>query len=120
MTLYNKKEYMRGYMKNFRENHREEYNKYSREYCAKKRKEILTFFGNKCIECGYEGLALQIDHVNGHGTQERKKLGRETIKYYLYIIKQIKLGSKDYQLLCANCNFIKRLTKENSNRGNNI
>ncbi len=106
------KEYKKDYNKKRRED-RENYNRYAREYCAKKKQEILDILGNKCVECGYTGLALQIDHVHGNGCAERKKLGKQTVRYYLYILKKLKEGSKDYQCLCANCNFIKRLTKEN-------
>jgi hypothetical protein len=53
--------------------------------------------------------ALQIDHVHGGGSGKRTREHRgpnET--YYNHILKEIKAGSRDYQLLCANCNWIKR------------
>ena len=71
--------------------------------------EIYRLLGNKCIRCGFSDVrALQIDHVHGGGNRKRKERKSDYLAYYRYILKQIKLGSKDYQLLCANCNWIKR------------
>jgi len=67
---------------------------------------VLEKFGNRCGHCGYDTdlRALQIDHVNGGGGRERKGLG-----YY----GALKLAANDtegrYQVLCANCNVLKRL-----------
>jgi hypothetical protein len=80
------------------------------------RLDIINLLGNKCSNCGYIGLAIQIDHVNGGGNKERKtskgKVG-VSYGYYKRIKDKILKGSKEYQLLCANCNFIKRMTVEN-------
>lgn len=65
--------------------------------------------GNKCKKCGYsDKRALQIDHKFGGGRKERKNSGH-SMKYYRKVLKKIKEGSKEYQLLCANCNVIKRV-----------
>jgi hypothetical protein len=73
------------------------------------RKEIFRLLGNKCVRCGFaDPRVLQIDHIHGHGTQERKKQTNNAC-YYRLILNKIKNGSKDYQLLCANCNWLKRL-----------
>jgi len=32
--------------------------------------------------------------------------------YYRFILNEIKAGSKDYQLLCANCNWIKKFEEK--------
>ena len=73
------------------------------------RREIVSLLGSKCAHCGIEDKrVLQIDHVNGGGKKERNKFGRNLKKYYLYILNKIKNGSTDYQVLCANCNWIKR------------
>jgi len=45
---------------------------------------------------------LQINHKNGGGGIELKSIGA------LKIYKAAKDGHPDYQLLCANCNWIKR------------
>lgn len=66
----------------------------------------LNLLGDSCITCGLEDKrALQIDHVNDNGAEERK--GLSVAKYYSIVLDKIKAGSKEYQLLCANCNTIK-------------
>lgn len=70
--------------------------------------EIYALLGNKCVVCGFsDWKALQIDHVHGDGRKDRESYQY----YYAYlkdVLKKIKTGSKDYQLLCANHNSIKR------------
>lgn len=62
--------------------------------------------GNKCIKCGYlDWRALQVDHINGGGSKDRKEQGTG---FWEKVIKSYKSGEGKYQLLCANCNFIKR------------
>ena len=92
-------------------NAKESYLKYSRDYQRllrkKTRKEALEKLGNKCIRCGIiDWLVLQIDHVNGGGTKEGKKF-----KNRFMFHKKIARGEIEtscYQILCANCNWIKR------------
>ena len=106
----------REYEKNYRKTHRKEIREYRREYLVKLKREIFDLLGNKCVFCGYTGLALQIDHVNSGGCKERKRYGENTMYFYAHVLKEIKLGSQEYQLLCANCNFIKRLTSKKENK----
>lgn len=85
------------------------------------KEEIHRLLGDKCVKCGYIGLALQIDHVNGGGNKERGYYRGEnknpsrthsSQSYYYRILMKIKAGSKDYQLLCANCNAEKELKRK--------
>ncbi|OHA07273.1 MAG: hypothetical protein A2934_03205 [Candidatus Sungbacteria bacterium RIFCSPLOWO2_01_FULL_47_10] len=74
------------------------------------RREIIKFFGEKCGVCGFNNVkALQIDHKIGGGTKEMKQMKGE---YFFRIYKKMLLDpkefSKKYQLLCANCNWLKR------------
>lgn len=70
----------------------------------KLRNSILDLLGRKCIRCGFDDLrALQIDHINGGGTKERKELGNQYNRYR-HILK---MKGEGYQILCANCNRIK-------------
>ncbi len=67
------------------------------------RQRVLKILGDKCIRCGFDDeRALQVDHIDGGGTQERKTRG--TMAIYYLVLKD----STPYQLLCANCNWIKR------------
>ena len=89
----------------------------SRRAVQKYRTIVLNLLGNKCVRCAFYDLrAIQIDHVNAGGKAQMDKLGNSQ-KYYKHIIEQISLGSGEYQLLCANCNQIKRVeNKESKNR----
>lgn len=67
------------------------------------RQEILKFLGGKCVKCGFSDYrALQIDHINGGGHAEHRELGHYKANKRVYEYPE------DYQLLCANCNSIKR------------
>jgi hypothetical protein len=68
--------------------------------------EVINLLGGKCVICGFSDIrALQIDHINGGGCKERNEFREQ---YYIKIKKKILAGSKEYQLLCANHNWIKR------------
>ena len=67
------------------------------------RQEVINFLGGKCARCDWTDIrALQIDHVNGGGGKERKKLGNRGL------LRRVLKHPTDYQLLCANHNWIKR------------
>jgi hypothetical protein len=78
------------------------------------RKEILELLGSKCsnpynlkhLDWCNDLSILQIDHINGCGAIQRRK---ECGSYYLIVLDKIKNGSKDYQLLCPNCNWLKKI-----------
>lgn len=92
------------YHRQFRKKHPE----YMRGRYKKLRNEILMLLGNKCVRCGFDNKwALDIDHVNGQGTKERKSF-KHSLSYLLHILKELKSGSHEYQILCANCNRIKK------------
>ena len=83
--------------------------KSQRDYKAQRKQEIHSLLGNKCIKCGFEdSRALQIDHINGGGYTERKQYNKSPSKYYKNILNSIINKENKYQLLCANCNWIKR------------
>lgn len=76
-----------------------------RENNIKRRKEILNLLGNKCFKCRFDNWqALQVDHRNGGGSKDRTSYGHSASALY----KDIKNNPGKYQLLCANCNWIKR------------
>jgi hypothetical protein len=81
-------------------------------YRNKVKNELFTLLGNKCVVCGYTGLALQLEHVNNNGREDVKKIGKGFgTSYYSVVIERIKKGSKDYQLMCANHNMEKELER---------
>lgn len=104
------------YNKEYYGNHKEHCNEIARKSKIKRyyenKKEIYNILGNKCIQCGFNDLrALHIDHVNGGGSKLRKI--SHDLLYRIY--KELLTGSKDYQLLCANCNMIKKYNENNYN-----
>jgi len=78
----------------------------NRQYAALRNK-VFKLLGGQCKRCKIKDRrVLQIDHVAGGGTRERKKHGSTKI------LKKILDGEKGYQLLCANCNWIKKFNKK--------
>lgn len=68
------------------------------------REEIIDALGGKCAECGFaDRRALQVDHVRGNGAEHRRKENHN--RYWRKILAD--LDSGDYQVLCANCNWMK-------------
>ena len=68
------------------------------------RQAIIAALGGKCLHCGFEDWrALQVDHVNGFGRKDRARFANKSA-FLLAIIS----NRDQYQLLCANCNWIKR------------
>ena len=79
------------------------------------RVEAINILGGRCKRCGFDDIrALQIDHINGGGSKEIKEIGG--YKIYLKIIST-KNKDKDYQVLCANCNWIKRYENKEVRNG---
>jgi len=101
---YKDKETMSERNKRYSKTHRPQMRASLNKYHKRMRLDLLGFLGGVCVHCGFsDARALQIDHVNGGGTKQRKELGRDT-KYSQYIREH----TTEFQLLCANCNWIKR------------
>ena len=78
----------------------------NREKWRELKNKIFDKYGGKCVKCGIDDFrVLQIDHVNGGGRQEFKQY---TTGYYQYYKRVLSDDTGKYQLLCANCNWIKR------------
>lgn len=72
----------------------------------KRRIIFLAAMGGKCEQCGFDDpRALQTDHINGGGTAEQRIMGNATARFYAKVLA----NRSDYQLLCANCNTIKKI-----------
>lgn len=75
-------------------------------YDNKAREELMEFFGGCCAKCGFSDIrALQLDHRDGGGRRE-----------HLHLHDKLRLirerpdeARRRFQLLCANCNWIKRV-----------
>lgn len=77
----------------------------NREWRAKLKDQVFQMYGGwRCACCGETTPAfLQLDHINGRGTEERRSKGIGAFQIYSKIRKQ---GfPSGYRVLCANCNF---------------
>jgi len=90
------------------------YSQWRKETSSKYHKLIFDMFDNKCVRCGFsDERALQIDHINNDGYKDAKKNGKGASWWYLKnVYKSLLKGEKKYQVLCANCNWIKRTENE--------
>jgi hypothetical protein len=88
----------------YRAKHREE----RRLARAQERLDVMTVLGTKCARCGFDDpRALQFDHVNGGGLRHRRSVAGTTYTATIYAL--VRAGSPEIQLLCANCNTIKKV-----------
>lgn len=88
------------------------YRIYQKEYRRRMRLAVIEGLGSKCNKCGFNDMrALQIDHINGGGSKERKELGFHG-QFHRQVLKSFLARENKYQLLCANCNWIKRFEND--------
>jgi hypothetical protein len=83
------------------------HNASNRESTQRQRRKLIEALGGRCARCGYneDWRAFQIDHIGGNGSSERR-----TLKFSPSVIRSKVLANpKNYALLCANCNQIKRI-----------
>lgn len=89
---------------------------YHRRYQKRTRLAAVEALGSKCVRCGFtDKRALQIDHIHGGGSKERKERGF-SVNFHRHVLLSFLKGEGKYQLLCANCNWIKRF-ENNEARG---
>lgn len=106
------------HLRRYREGHRDELRARSKAERERVKERVISLFGGKCVRCGFsDARALQVDHVDGCKVPISNRHQAEEVGQPLY--RAILRGEKDiklYQLLCANCNWIKR--HENGEFGN--
>ncbi len=90
------------YQKN-KTKHREYQKQWSRNKLGAIKEKIFDKLGHTC-KCGFsDKRALCIDHKGGGGHQELRSLS--VFKYYKKVLRDTE---GRYQILCHNCNWIKR------------
>lgn len=83
-------------------------------FADKNRAKLLNIMGSKCVRCGFDDFrALQIDHVFGGGRKD--KLISRVLSDFVLSTRAQQFKEGKLQLLCANCNWIKR-HENNENR----
>lgn len=77
------------------------------------RQEIFELLGGaRCVHCGYDKdwRCLQIDHIHGGGKKDSRTSGGTTNlwSFRRWLSAHQEDAKHVYQVLCANCNWIKR------------
>ena len=73
-----------------------------KRYHWQTRKRAILKLGGKCMNCGETNLrVLQLNHINGGGTPERKR--RNSYQISMDVLKEKRT---DIDVRCANCNII--------------
>lgn len=76
------------------------------DLAARQRAQLVDALGGCCATCGFTNpLALQVDHVNGNGNAHRRALNSHSRT----LLRLATESPSAFQLLCANCNNIKRI-----------
>jgi hypothetical protein len=100
-----------GYKKKYQQEHPQIYRDSNKRYLDRLRNAVFDLLGHSCAICGFnDKRALQIDHVEGGGSVELKGISRD--KYLKMVIESAVNQEEKYQILCANCNWIKRDTNK--------
>ena len=97
----------RDYEKEYRARNHERYNTRFKGWLSDLRMKAFEALGGPvCKQCGFmDTRALQFDHVEGgNGRADRARF--TTPSFYRHIIEK---GTEKFQVLCANCNTIKRI-----------
>ncbi len=98
----------RGHYATERDTYREAHNAacLARYYECKYR--VFLHYGGphpRCV-CGFDDMrALTIDHINGGGNRHRKEIG-QGVNFYKWLDRNLPSG---FQVLCANCQQIKKV-----------
>ncbi len=73
---------------------------------ANLRREVIFHYGGKCACCGETQFEfLTMDHVNGEGSIQRTRTGKDPSGSRLYRYLKRNGFPEGYRVLCANCNM---------------
>ena len=99
------------WQRKYRLNNLDKVRESQKRYHAKNREKLFSALGATCKNCGFSDIrALQIDHINGGGIKERRTIN--TKDFHRVVLKSVINNENKYQLLCANCNWIKRTERQ--------
>lgn len=91
--------------------HRNRLSGYNKKRYRAYQVEVFSHYSNgtmRCAHCGFDDIrALSIDHINGGGEKARREQGFGDRNYRWLIKNHFPDG---LQVLCMNCQFIKRHT----------
>lgn len=100
-------------MKRYRSENPERYANHSRESKARLKEFVFDIYGRACACCGFSDVrALTLDHILNNGAEERKEHGERGV-YRRALLPEFR---SEYQTLCMNCQFIKRVEAGRQNQ----
>ena len=92
--------------------YKDRYSQQRKQKRVAKRLQLCDILGSRVCKCGFSDIrALQFDHINGNGRKyymeqfQQPSLRDKILNYY---IANPDIARKTFQVLCANCNWIKR------------
>lgn len=99
-------------MRRYRAENPDKYREQSRKAKRKIKAAVFDMYGRECAMCGFDDIrALSLDHVLNNGSKERAKLGERGVYY-----RALEGHPEEYQTLCMNCQFIKRVEVKKQNQ----
>ena len=108
----------KGKMKLWRDKNRELHNNGVRKIRLRHKMELMNILcnGNICCQkCSFRDIrVLQFDHINNDGYKFRKCPSRANTSELWYYFKNPQKALGVLQVLCANCNWIKKVENLNS------
>jgi len=112
-NLEKAREQKRIVMQKLRNENPEKYAAQSRKAKAREREKLFEIYGHECAICGFsDKRALTLDHRLNNGSDERKLLGERGV----YRKAKAVFSPDEYQILCMNCQFIKRVEDQRQNQ----
>jgi hypothetical protein len=88
---------------------------YWRARYQRHRERVFAILGDRCVRCGFtDRRALQVDHIHGGGSIRAKALGAWGA---LDEVVSHPDPRSAFQMLCANCNWIKRAERNETRSG---
>lgn len=112
-NLEKAREQKRVVMQRLRNENPEKYAAQSRKAKAVERERLHEIYGHVCAICGFsDKRALTLDHRLNNGSEERKLLGERGV----YRKAKAVYAPEEYQILCMNCQFIKRVEDQRQNQ----
>ena len=103
----------REQMRRLRKLNPEKYRNTTRRCIKRLREKLFEIYGQVCCNCGFDDKrALTLDHILNNGCEERKRLGERGV----YRRARENYLPEEYQILCMNCQFIKRVEAKRQNQ----
>ncbi len=102
-------EKIRGYTKKHYWKHIERNRVYHQKRRTIIKDHLFDVLGHQCARCGFtDKRALQFDHINGGGIKDSMRFKKNNDTMIRHYSNNADEAREKLQVLCANCNWIKR------------